>query len=617
MAQPKESMDVDQSNDNNQNKKEENNSNKKSDEPEYELSVQLAMHSNPARCVVAIDDDTIVSGGRKDGEFILWKRMQQPSQTTNTENNDNDKDKEDKDKTKDDDNDEKMKDIKDTSAIKFDGSIIFTEDKFHPLVFCAVKHKIKAEPARIVSGGNDQRAIIWDIDGNIIQQLGAHSNSINSVDVTNDGQVLTGSYDSTAKIWGVDGNCVATLKGHQHGVEVCSLESGEIVTGTFKIFNIWSATGELIKKVEFAHDHMIRKVRRHPLGFLTCGNDGYVNLWSNKGESLRKVLAHPENGDIPSFVYGLYCMDNGDWLSCGEDGTVKIFSGDGYLQQQLRHPGAVWDISMLPNGDIVSACADGAIRVWSKDVTRQADAEAIKEYYNALTMAASAQGGGGGSDAVDPNQLEPAEVLNHPGKPGEFKMVNDPKKGPSVYQWDGATMQWQYIGEIMGKPGGGNKKQQPRSAGNKPMIDGIAYDYVTHIDINGDDVQVPLGFNKDDDPRQIARDFCVIHSLDLDLAKKIEDHLKPMQDPVARAARVERERIAASKQLKHIPSYIQCGYEIQSKLKLDAMKKKINELNAEILKDDDNKDNNYKQYGIEDSADLDDLFGILADQTVW
>merc|ERR1719445_1592949 len=156
-------------------------------------------------------------------------------------------------------------------------------------------------------------------------------------------------------------------------------------------------------------------------------------------------------------------------------------------------------------------------------------------------------------------------------------MIDDPKKGPSVYQWDGASGQWQYIGEIMGKPGGDNDR--------RPQIDGVHYDFVTQIDVNGDNVKVPLGFNKDDDPRQISRDFCVIHSLDLDLAIKIEQHLQPMVDPVARAARVERERIAASKQLKHIPSFKRCGYEIQSKLKLDAMKKKIKELNNEILND--------------------------------
>ena len=96
----------------------------------------------------------------------------------------------------------------------------------------------------------------------------------------------------------------------------------------------------------------------------------------------------------------------------------------------------------------------------------------------------------------------------------------------------------------MGKPGG-QGQGQGQGYGSRPPIDGVHY------------VKVPLGFNKDDDPRQISRDFCVIHSIDLDLALKIEEHLRPMADP---AARLEREREAASKRLRHIPSFKRCGY---------------------------------------------------------
>merc|ERR1719245_802399 len=164
-------------------------------------------------------------------------------------------------------------------------------------------------------------------------------------------------------------------------------------------------------------------------------------------------------------------------------------------------------------------------------------------------------------------------------------MVDDPKKGPSVYQWDGASKQWQYIGEIMGEP----------NDDKRPQIDGVYYDYVTQIDVNGDNVKVPLGFNKDDDPRQISRDFCVIHSIDLDLALRIEEHLRPMADPIARRERLERERIAAQKQLRHIPSFKRCAYETHAKLKLSAMKKKLTQLNAEVLASDDE---NVRELGI-------------------
>ena len=70
-------------------------------------------------------------------------------------------------------------------------------------------------------------------------------------------------------------------------------------------------------------------------------------------------------------------------------------------------------------------------------------------------------------------------------------------------------------------------------------------------------------------------------------------------------------------QLRHIPSFKKCGYEIQGKCKLDAMKKKLMEFNTEILNSDDAKDSEYKQYGCEDVGDLEDLFGILGDQSTW
>jgi len=556
------------------------------DTKKYELSAQLSMHGSPVRCVVVLDDDTIVSGGRKEGEFILWKRLSpQKKESEAATGNDDEK-------------------TNPPSPSRFEGSIIFNDDNFHPLTFCAVRSKGDHGTPRIISGGSDQRAVIWDIEGNIYQTLNGHSNSVNSVDVTDDGHTITGSFDSTAKLWDPSGRCVATLSGHEHGVEVCSLEDGQIVTGTLKHFHLWSKEGTLRKTVNMAHGHMIRKVRRHPLGFLTAANDGFVNLWSFSGESLLKTLAHREVGDTPSFVYGLQSMPNGRWLSSGEDGAAKIFSADGVLEQSLRHPAAVWDVALMPNGDVVTACADRTVRVWSNDPLRQMDSAAVEEYHQMLEMAKSAQKGGGGAQAVDESQLEPVSALSAAGKAGEFKMVAHPERGPSVFQWDGGSAQWQYIGQIMGKPADDD---------GRPQIDGVRYDFVTHIDLDGD-AQIPLGFNKDDDPRQISRDFCVIHSIDLDLAQKIEAHLAPMADPVARAARLQRERVAAANALRHIPSFKKCEFEIHGKCNAEAMRKKLFQLNAEMVGSDDAEQ---RALGCADTADLDDLFAILGDRSNW
>jgi len=71
------------------------------------------------------------------------------------------------------------------------------------------------------------------------------------------------------------------------------------------------------------------------------------------------------------------------------------------------------------------------------------------------------------------------------------------------------------------------------------------------------------------------------------------------------------ERIAASKALRHIPSFRQCEYEISSKCKLEAMKKKILEINAQLMAEE------MKEIAVEDGSDFDSLFDVLSDQTVW
>ena len=188
---------------------------------------------------------------------------------------------------------------------------------------------------------------------------------------------------------------------------------------------------------------MIRKVRRHPLGFLTCGNDGYVKLWSNRGDLLRSILAHPENGDTPSFVYGITCDNEGNIFSCGEDGSTKMFDKNGNLLCIMRHPGVVWCVEILFNGDIITGCGDGCVRIWSRDKSRIGNEIYVEEYYNGLAMAVQAQGSQGAP--VSDSQLEPMSVLEQPGKPGAFKMVNDPQRGPSVYQYDATKGQWAYV----------------------------------------------------------------------------------------------------------------------------------------------------------------------------
>ena len=78
---------------------------------------------------------------------------------------------------------------------------------------------------------------------------------------------------STAKLWH-EGSIVGSMEGHEHGTEVCCLNTGEIITGSNKHIHYWANDCKKIKTINNAHEHVIRKIKKHPLGFVTCANDG-------------------------------------------------------------------------------------------------------------------------------------------------------------------------------------------------------------------------------------------------------------------------------------------------------------------------------------------------------
>ena len=163
-----------------------------------------------------------------------------------------------------------------------------------------------------------------------------------------------------------------------------------------------------------------------------------------------------------------------------------------------------------------------------------------------------------------------------------MKLISDPKRGPSVYNWDNNKKEWIYVGEILGEKGKSNNSNK-KSGAPGGILNGIKYDHITYIDLNGED-QVPLGFMKDDDSKKVARDWCIIHSVDLDLAPQVEKHISQFIDPIARAKRVEIERIKSSKQLKHTPNYKVCSFEINGKINPKIVGK-IVENNNELIKE--------------------------------
>jgi WD40 repeat protein len=137
---------------------------------------------------------------------------------------------------------------------------------------------------------------------------------------------------------------------------------------------------------------IIRRVKRHPLGFVTCANDGFVKIWSRDGECISQAYAHPAQTDTDPFVYGVCVLNEaGDVATVGEDATLRIVSVRGEVVQTIPHPAPIRDVAVFPNGDIVTATGDGIARLWTTSSARTASDEKIAMYEEFVHLSTSAK----------------------------------------------------------------------------------------------------------------------------------------------------------------------------------------------------------------------------------
>lgn len=83
--------------------------------------------------------------------------------------------------------------------------------------------------------------------------------------------------------------------------------------------------------------------------FLSASNDGTIRKWKISGECVAQFEGHE------SYIYSLALLPNGtDFVSSGEDRTVRVWK-NGSCVQIIRLPTqSVWAVATLRNGDIIT-----------------------------------------------------------------------------------------------------------------------------------------------------------------------------------------------------------------------------------------------------------------------
>lgn len=229
-----------------------------------------------------------------------------------------------------------------------------------------------------------------------------------------------------------------------------------------------------------------------------------------EGECIQQLDGHT------SFVYSVIILSTGEFVSSGEDRTVRVWK-DGQCIQTLQQPCiSVWSVAGLPNGDIVVGGSDSVVRVFTREAERMAVPEAQKEYDDLLA-----------NQSIPSNQLGDIskeklcgpEALQQPGKKeGQVIMIN---MGATVeaHQWSGN--EWQKIGEVVGS----NKSKQ--------TYEGKEYDYVFDIDVGaGPNGNIKLPYNVSQNPYDAAQEFLARHELPQSFMDQVADFIIKNADGV-------------------------------------------------------------------------------------
>lgn len=119
------------------------------------------------------------------------------------------------------------------------------------------------------------------------------------------------------------------------------------------------------------------------VGFLSCGSECALQLWSYDGELLYDLRGHKDT------VYSATSLPSGELVSSSEDCSVIVWNGT-EVSQSLATPSGVWSVAALDNGDIVAACQDRKIRVFTRDEKRFMSDDKLASYMEDVMVAAAA-----------------------------------------------------------------------------------------------------------------------------------------------------------------------------------------------------------------------------------
>jgi WD40 repeat protein len=247
------------------------------------------------------------------------------------------------------------------------------------------------------TGKSDGRLKKWRVENDnkltLMWDRLAHKNGVMALNLNgNKDRIGTAGQDKTAKIWDLDGNLLQTLTGHLdsvNSINFCSTASQncptakseiEIATGSSDgTVRLWAADGEYIKPID-THLGEVRAVRFSPDGKLlatssakdpTASNGSSVRIWNLEDDKLvTEFKGH--HGSIESMRFHPYFDGKSDRFqqlatSGYEDSIIRIWKIPAVISHRDKHQGKINSVRFKPSDSryFITAGEDGIIRWWS------------------------------------------------------------------------------------------------------------------------------------------------------------------------------------------------------------------------------------------------------------
>ena len=354
----------------------------------------------------------------------------------------------------------------------------------------------------LVTGSWDGTAKVWNIRTNaLIATLPGHENST----------CVTG----LSPVKDQPDNIVKIATG-----SAGMAQNNQIMGHTVRIWSVNIQTGQVqcINSVADDHDGPIRDISLigSTSNIATCSNDGSVKLRSSdKGDVLSTLTFLQQQSSHPPMLLSLSpIVENGvsAIVSSAEDGHVVAWNGEegengefsltGSEPQIILHPSCVWQVTGLPKGDFATCCQDGSLRIFTKASDRMAP-QAEKDAFLKCVQEAHAKKQTGPS-AEEVSKLPPWETnLQKRGtSEGQVQLFN--KNGTAIAaQWSMSSQTWIEVGQVMGSADGGT-------------VDGVQYDHVLPIEVDqtgGGVAKLQIGYNNGENQFVAAQRFIDAHML--------------------------------------------------------------------------------------------------------